>query len=79
MIAFNCKPLSANPSVEPLVFEWDERTGAVTQARAQIWSKRWRRTAAFRFTRRRRGTPSAVRAATSWSSNCGKTRPCTRG
>ena len=30
MIAFNCKPLSANPSVEPLVFEWDALTGAVT-------------------------------------------------
>ena len=30
MIAFNCKPLSANPGVEPLVFEWDERSGTVT-------------------------------------------------
>lgn len=29
MIAFNCKPLSANPGVEPLVFEWDERSGTV--------------------------------------------------
>ncbi len=30
MIALNCKPLSANPSVEPLVLEWDAFTGAVT-------------------------------------------------
>ena len=30
MIAFNCKPLSANPGVEPLVFEWDARSGSVT-------------------------------------------------
>ena len=30
MIAFNCKPLSANSGVEPLVFEWDERSGTVT-------------------------------------------------
>lgn len=36
MIAFNCKPLSANPSVEPLVFEWDERTGAVTGPSAEL-------------------------------------------
>lgn len=36
MIAFNCKPLSANPSVEPLVFEWDERTGAVTGPSADL-------------------------------------------
>ena len=36
MIAFNCKPLSANPSVEPLVFEWDERTGAITGPSADL-------------------------------------------
>lgn len=26
----NCQPLSANPSVEPLDFEWDEAAGTVT-------------------------------------------------
>ena len=30
MTAFSCKPLSANSNVEPLVFEWDALTGAVT-------------------------------------------------
>lgn len=36
MISIRCKPLSANPSIEPLEFEWDERAGTVTGRSADI-------------------------------------------
>ncbi|MBS0354060.1 MAG: hypothetical protein JSR83_09190 [Proteobacteria bacterium] len=36
MIAFTCKPLSANPLIEPLVFEWDEHAGTVTGLSAEL-------------------------------------------
>lgn len=36
MISFNCKPLSANPLVEPLVFDWDSVSGTVSGTSAEL-------------------------------------------
>lgn len=35
MPTFHCNPLSANPSVEPLVFGWDAEAGTVTGPSAE--------------------------------------------